>query len=60
LVELDTICESTTQFIANRQAYRDSFKRAKMDQIALLLKGAIAAESMVGVKMNVKKRISRA
>ncbi|HNQ51390.1 MAG TPA: ATP phosphoribosyltransferase [Candidatus Omnitrophota bacterium] len=56
LVELDTICESTTQFIANKAAYKDGFKRMKMDQIALLLKGAIAAERMVGVKMNVRKK----
>jgi ATP phosphoribosyltransferase len=56
LVEIATICESTTQFIANKAAYKDNFKREKMDQIALLLKGAIAAERMVGVKMNVKKK----
>jgi ATP phosphoribosyltransferase len=56
LIELATICESTTQFIANKNAYKNSFKRMKMDQIALLLKGAIAAERMVGVKMNVKKK----
>jgi len=56
LVEIATICESTTQFIANKAAYKDSFKRMKMDQIALLLKGAIAAERMVGVKMNVRKK----
>lgn len=56
LIEIATICESTTQFIANKRAYKDSFKRAKMEQIALLLKGAIAAERMVGVKMNVKKK----
>jgi len=56
LIEIATICESTTQFIANKNAYKDSFKRTKMEQIALLLKGAIAAERMVGVKMNVKKK----
>ena len=56
LIELATICESTTQFIANKAAYKNSFKRMKMEQIALLLKGAIAAERMVGVKMNVKKK----
>jgi ATP phosphoribosyltransferase len=56
LIELATICESTTQFIANKAAYKDSFKRMKMEQIAMLLRGAIAAERMVGVKMNVKKK----
>jgi ATP phosphoribosyltransferase len=55
LVEIATLCESTTQFIANTSAYKDSWKKAKMEQIALLLKGAIAAEDKVGLKMNVKK-----
>jgi len=55
LVEIATICESTTQFIANSQACKNSFKKSKMEQIALLLKGAIAAEDKVGLKMNVKK-----
>lgn len=55
LKEIATICESTTQFIANRNAYKDNWKRSKMEQIAVLLKGAIAAEEKVGLKMNVKK-----
>jgi len=55
LVEIATLCESTTQFIANHSAYQDSWKKAKMEQIALLLKGAITAEDKVGLKMNVKK-----
>jgi len=55
LTEIATICESTTQFIANRAAYKDSWKKSKMEEIALLLKGAIAAEGKVGLKMNVKK-----
>lgn len=55
LVEIATLCESTTQFIANRAAYKDGWKKAKMEQIAMLLKGAIAAEEKVGLKMNVKK-----
>ncbi len=55
LVEIATLCESTTQFIANRASYKDAWKKAKMEQIALLLKGAIAAEEKVGLKMNVRK-----
>jgi ATP phosphoribosyltransferase len=55
LIEIATLCESTTQFIANKSAYNDSWKKAKMEQIALLLEGAIAAEDKVGLKMNVKK-----
>ncbi|MDD5692658.1 MAG: ATP phosphoribosyltransferase [Candidatus Omnitrophica bacterium] len=55
LVEIATLCESTTQFIANKVSYKDSWKRAKMEQLSLLLKGAICAEEKVGLKMNVKK-----
>jgi ATP phosphoribosyltransferase len=53
---VDTICESTTQFITNRKALADPWKKAKMDQIVMLLKGAIAANSMVGLKMNVEQK----
>jgi len=55
LREVLTICESTTQFIANRQAFRNAFKRNKMEQIVMLLKGALLAEEKVGIKMNVPK-----
>lgn len=55
LIEIATLCESTTQFIANRSAYKDDWKKAKMEQIAMLLRGAIAAEEKVGLKMNVRK-----
>jgi ATP phosphoribosyltransferase len=54
LAIIATLCESTTQFIANKKSSKDSWKRQKMEQIALLLKGAIAAEEKVGLKMNVK------
>lgn len=56
LAIMDTLCESTTQFIANKQSYKDGWKRNKMEQIALLLKGAIAAEEKVGLKMNGRKK----
>ena len=55
LAIIDILCESTTQFIANKSAYKDNWKKAKMEEIALLLKGAIAAEEKVGLKMNVRK-----
>jgi len=55
LIEIATLCESTTQFIANKASYKDAWKRSKMEQIALLLKGAISAEEKVGLKMNVRK-----
>lgn len=52
---VDTICESTTKFIANKKSFKDAWKNRKMKQIVLLLLGAIAADNMVGLKMNVKK-----
>lgn len=56
LKEIATICESTTKFIANPNSWKDKWKREKMQQIALLLNGAIDAEEKVGLKMNVKKQ----
>lgn len=56
LIEIATLCESTTQFIANNKSYKDSWKKNKMDEIIVLLKGAIAAEAKVGLKMNVRKK----
>src|SRR3989338_4021344 len=56
LKELATLCESTTQFIANKASYKDKWKKSKMEEIALLLKGAIAAEEKVGLKMNVRNK----
>ncbi len=53
---VDTIVESTTRFIANKKAWNDKWKRQKMENIALLLKGALAAEEKVGLKMNVPEK----
>ncbi len=50
---VDTILESTTRLIANRQAYEDPWKRRKIDNIARLLQASIMATSRVGLKMNV-------
>src|SRR3989338_586062 len=55
LREIATVCESTTQLIASRKSWLNPWKRAKMENIALLLKGAILAEEKVGLKMNVSK-----
>jgi ATP phosphoribosyltransferase len=52
---IDTVITSTTRFIANKQAWEDQFKRAKIENIAILLKAAIDARGRVGLKMNVKK-----
>ena len=56
LREIATVCFSTTQFIANAQAYRNQWKRKKMGSILLLLSGAIEAVGKVGLKMNVRRR----
>jgi ATP phosphoribosyltransferase len=50
-----TVCESTTQFIANSRSYRDSWKKKKICQMATLLVGAVSADNMVGLKMNVQQ-----
>jgi len=47
------LMESNTQLIANKNSYKDKWKRGKIGQIILLLKGALTAENMVGLKMNV-------
>lgn len=46
---------STTRFIANPQAAADPWKRRKMDDLVLMLQGAMAAEGQVGLMMNVRK-----
>ncbi len=53
---VDTLCESTTQFIANQKAVKDPWKKKKMEQIVMLLQGALAANNMVGLKMNLRKK----
>jgi ATP phosphoribosyltransferase len=52
---IDTVMESNTQFIANRAAWQDPWKRAKIENLAMLLQGAINAKEMVGLKMNAPK-----
>jgi ATP phosphoribosyltransferase len=44
--------ESTTKLIANKSAWNDSWKRAKIEQLAILIQGALAAETRVLLKMN--------
>lgn len=56
LREVATICTSTTQLIANRKSWANPWKRNKIENMALLLKGAIQAEDKVGLKMNVAKK----
>ena len=49
------LLQSTTRFIANHQASRDSWKRRKMDDLFLMLRGTINAEGKVGLMMNVAR-----
>jgi len=53
---IEEVLSSATRFIANKDAYRDPWKRGKIDSIALLLKGAMLAKEKVGLKLNVSKR----
>lgn len=52
---IDTLLESTTRLIANKSSWEDPWKRRKAENIALLLQGALDADALVGLKMNVAK-----
>jgi ATP phosphoribosyltransferase len=53
---VDTLLVSTPRLIANRESWKDSWKRKKIETLALLLKGALEAEAKVGLKMNIAER----
>lgn len=52
---ISELMQTNTQLIANKESYEDPWKKAKIGQIILLLKGALRAENMVGLKMNLPK-----
>jgi ATP phosphoribosyltransferase len=52
---IDTVLESNTQLIANRQSWEDAEKRQKLEDIRMLLEGAINALGKVGLMLNVHK-----
>ncbi len=52
---VDEVLVSTPRFIANRQSYQDPWKRQKIDDLVLMLQGALAAEGKVGLMMNVPR-----
>lgn len=52
---VDEVLQSTTRFIANHQAYADPWKRQKIEDIVLMLRGAMAAEGKVGLMLNVQR-----
>jgi len=53
---VDTLLASTPRLIANHTAWKNKWKRQKIETLAMLLQGALAAEAKVGLKMNVKKK----
>lgn len=53
---VETILESSTRFISNKRSWKDEWKKQKMENIVLLLQGALAAEEKVGLKMNVNEK----
>ena len=57
---VDTLLETNTKFIANRKSWANPAKRKKIETIALLLRGALEAESKVGLKMNLPKSALKA
>jgi len=52
---LETVLESNTQLIANKSAYADREKRRKIDNLGLMLRGAMEAQDRVGLMLNVRK-----
>jgi ATP phosphoribosyltransferase len=52
---VDELLTSSTRFICNEKAWADPWKRQKIENMAILLQGALAAEGLVGVKMNLKE-----
>jgi ATP phosphoribosyltransferase len=53
---VDTLLETNPKLIANKNAWEDPVKRRKIETIALLVRGALEAESKVGLKMNAPKK----
>jgi len=52
---IDTLLESTTRLVVNKAAWEDTWKRRKIENIALMLQGALDADNLVGLKMNLAK-----
>src|SRR4051812_8362641 len=52
---IDTVIESVTQLIANKSSWQDDWKRKKIENLALMLRGAIDAQGRVGLMLNVRK-----
>ena len=53
---VETLMESNTKFIMNKDSFKDEWKKNKVDRLVLMLKGAMAANKKVGMMMNVPKK----
>ena len=53
---VDVLMESYPQFVSKKESWADEWKRKKMERMAVLLQGALAARDMVGLKMNVEEK----
>ena len=53
---IDTVLESNTQLIANKESWKDDWKRRKLEDMKMLLEGAISALGKVGLMLNVHKK----
>src|ERR1051325_11678832 len=53
---VDTLLVSTPRLIANHESWKNSWKRTKIETLALLLRGALEAEAKVGLKMNIAEK----
>ncbi len=53
---LETIMESTTKVIVNKRSIQDKWKQEKINNLVMLLKGALIAEEMVGLKLNIHEK----
>ena len=52
---IDTVLESNTQIIANKKSWNDTERRCKIQNLALMLRGAMEAQGRVGLMLNVRK-----
>lgn len=57
---VEVLMESTTRLVANKAAWENPWKRAKIESIAMLMQGAIRAEGKVGIKLNARREDARA
>ena len=53
---IDTLCESTTRFIANKAAMKDAWKKSKIEKLAMLLKAVLTAQGKVGLMLNIREK----